>query len=554
MNNCSTCGNVCAFPDAVAACLASVCQLSHCQTNYWDIDGDPTNDCEYYCVYQSANDTPDLGFADANCDGIDGDPNHAIFVDWNSGSDANGGSIGYPVATIAQAIQLASLANPLRDVYISKGTYNETVTLKNGVNLYGGYDAANNWSRANANTTAIVGTGAAGVIAQNLTSPVELQLLSITSHPASGTNPTGDGNTAVGILALNSSGGLTVRGCSVSAGDGAPGNAGTSGTAGGAGGSGTGAVTLTHGAGGASACSAAGGNGGDGIYDTNPGHPGVYGGPGVAGGAGGLGGAAGSCGNVAGIWGSSPGYSAPVPGTAGGAVAGNTGAAGAGGGPGVAFGSLDGSGNYLAQAGGDGNSGLAGMGGGGGGSGGGSSHGLHWYTTCGDCDDTLWGGAGGGGGAGGCGGTAGSGGRGGGGSVALVMVSTPVTIDTSTFTSGTGGSGGAGGNGGGGGSGGPGGGGAIGDTHGTNCGTQSAGNGAPGASGGVGGQGGGGGGGTGGPSVCIVYKGLNPSLMPGQSLNCVPGAPGQGGAAGSGGAPGPSAGARGLSTPLQPST
>ena len=42
-----------------------------------------------------AQDKPDLGFADSNCDGIDGDKAAARFVA-PAGNDANDGSFGHP--------------------------------------------------------------------------------------------------------------------------------------------------------------------------------------------------------------------------------------------------------------------------------------------------------------------------------------------------------------------------------------------------------------------------------------------------------------------------
>src|SRR5262249_56542565 len=85
-----------------------------------------------------AQDKPDLAFADSNCDGIDGDKAHALFVAPN-GSDANDGSFGHPKATVQAAIDAALAAH--KDVYAAAGTYTGKIAfLGSGSNirLYGG--------------------------------------------------------------------------------------------------------------------------------------------------------------------------------------------------------------------------------------------------------------------------------------------------------------------------------------------------------------------------------------------------------------------------------
>jgi hypothetical protein len=77
-----------------------------------DVDGDGspnTEDCAPTDpgVHPGAADEPDLGFVDANCDGIDGDAAGAVFVA-PSGSDANPGTQAAPVQTIGAAVALAA--------------------------------------------------------------------------------------------------------------------------------------------------------------------------------------------------------------------------------------------------------------------------------------------------------------------------------------------------------------------------------------------------------------------------------------------------------------
>ncbi|MFC1642026.1 formylglycine-generating enzyme family protein [Myxococcota bacterium] len=54
---------VCSFPHAQASCVHGVCQRGSCELGYHDINGDPTDGCEYRC-------TPSGGEA---CDGTDND-------------------------------------------------------------------------------------------------------------------------------------------------------------------------------------------------------------------------------------------------------------------------------------------------------------------------------------------------------------------------------------------------------------------------------------------------------------------------------------------------
>ena len=85
-----------------------------CPAGRVDLDGDLT--CEYLCTTTATTDLPDPGFADANCDGIDGEVRGAIFVS-PAGVDTDDGSIAHPVLTLAHAIMLASAAR--LDVYSS---------------------------------------------------------------------------------------------------------------------------------------------------------------------------------------------------------------------------------------------------------------------------------------------------------------------------------------------------------------------------------------------------------------------------------------------------
>jgi hypothetical protein len=490
-----------------ASGLKTTCAWS-CNASYSDVDKDlaspatsTSNGCE--CQITSTIDKPTLAMVDGNCDGIVGNAANAVFVDTITGADANPGTMLAPKKTIQAAISAAAAAVPVKDVYVSKGTYAETVSLASGVSVYGGYDAASAWSRAATNVTLIASPQTVGVIGANLNAPTEIQLLDIRSADAFAKTPSGDGTSSIGVRITGSAGVVTIRGCNIQAGAGSAGTKGTDGATGSPGGNGGSAIGISHGAAGTGCNGASGGVGADGV---NGAAPGLVGGSGVqvVGGGAGIVGGGGGAGGTCSASSSSNGSPAPAVTTAGG-----SGNAGANGLATLPFGAFDASGNYLPAIGGDGiASGTAGGGGGGGGSGGGSAHGTNF--VCSNCTAISSGGGGGGGG-GGCGGAVGRGGRGGGGSFAVVAVSSQVTVDTSHMVTSTGGSGGAGGAGGVGGAGGAGGVGAAGDTTNNSCSARSGGSGAAGSAGGAGGRAGGGAGGTGGPSVCIVFKGTSPT-------------------------------------------
>ncbi len=201
----------------------------------------PSGGCE--CHQTSTTDKPDLGFVDSNCDGIDGTVTNAIFVDTVTGADTNPGTMASPMKTIGAAITAASTASPAKDVYVSKGLYAETITMASGVSIYGGYDAANQWQRANANVTTIASPNATGVLANGLGAAQDIQLFTVTANDAQGQTATGDGKSSIGILVVDSSAGVTIAGCNVAAGagaKGADGSPGGTGTQGGKGGDGSG--------------------------------------------------------------------------------------------------------------------------------------------------------------------------------------------------------------------------------------------------------------------------------------------------------------------------
>ncbi len=479
--HCGACGSVCARPNAQMTCQAGTCGYLGCMPGWTDLDGLPSNGCEYACTATPGPDLPDDGFVDSNCDGIDGDRSGAVFVSL-SGNDAWTGTMQAPKRTVQAAINAAAQSG--RDVYVSAGTYNiGTLALANGVSIYGGFNPTN-WSRAAQYEVTFQHDGSVsagrlvGASGSGLTSETVLDRITLRTPNASGS-----GVSNYGLHCTNCPG-LVVRRSTVRTGNGSPGANGVDGANGAHGGHGSagiaGACDLVFGAagglGGGASCVNAGGGRGGGGGTTGAGQRGFSSQSGIPGG---LGGSHNGC---------------------SGGGAGGIGASGSSGGPGANGNGGTGqftNGFWQGQSGTAGAPGVNGLGGGGGGGGGAQSG-----TFCNDGT----GNGGGGGGGGGCGGTAGTGGGAGGGSFAVVLVnSTGAQVMHSTLASGRGGSGGAGGAGGCGGNGGAGG------PGGNTC-TSEVGRGGNGGLGGGGGRGGHGGGGAGGPSYALVR--LNTQLTP----------------------------------------
>jgi hypothetical protein len=506
---------------------AGMCQYQ-CATNWYDLDQDISNGCEYNCVYSSSTDQPDDSFDDANCDGIDGIAAEAVFVAPPPlGNDGNNGTLGSPMATIANALQATTVFRA--SLYVAQGTYTESVDVVDGVSIYGAYDASDSWSRAVDHITTIVGQGGlAAITASNISSNTTLDRLTVIAN-----SPSQRGTNSIGIYVLSAQGSgsssrLSIRNCNIIAGNGARGDDGNSGNTGSSGGNASGGSNGCDGCsssgwggnGGLSVCTSNGGNGGRGGHDNgNCGSGSAGSNSGGNGGGGGAGARvcdSGGCSSCAGRKGGGSGSAGN------GGLKGNNGNSGA---AGSASGSIS-SNVWLGGSGGTAGSGFNGGGGGGAGGGGGGADDCYinlfgCNTTGSPCNADRAGG-GGGGGAGGCGGTGGSGGTGGGGSFGIFLRSASAVLANNTIT---GGSGGRGGNGGYGGTGGTGGAGANGGG-----GADDSGAGARGGNGGDGGTGGRAGGGGGGVSYCI-YR----SNSSGTSLSNNVYVTGTGGAGGSGG-------------------
>jgi Tol biopolymer transport system component len=439
------------------------------------------------------------------------------------------------VQTISQALAIAT-ADGVRDqILVDQGTYTESLSLVEGVGIYGGYDSTSGWSRSLAATTVIQG-GPTAVAAADLMNTTVLELLSIESQDA-----LSPGESSYGIGATNSAG-LWVRDTSILAGAGEAGDPGANGL--------PGAPLTTEPAGdGGNGCQpekrnylnvvicqntcnqpnlpALPGSAQDGDF------PEAQGGQEGSGGDGGNGGGIsddecsdalvcsysgrGGCGGEAGA----PARLLHPTGGAG--KSGKAGCSGSPGGNGAAGFVSSSSFSLSGYNPGDGQDGLDAQPGGGGG--GGGRGGTDEIGVC-----HSFAGRGGGGGAGGNPGQPGIGGSGGGGSFAIYLLNDGLTtaarLENLELTTSAGGAGGVGGLGGAGGSGGEGG-------SGGSTGGYDGGAGGAGGDGGAGGRGGHGGGGAGGPSICVLLTG--PVLF--DAVSCTLGAPGAGGF--SSGNPGP---------------
>jgi hypothetical protein len=508
-----------------------------CPPGFYDLDNSygptlPNCGCEYACTKVGNADPIDGDFKDDNCDGSDGLVERCVYVS-NAGTDAqSGGGRTSPVKTIPYAIDLAFQ----RGGYVCLGaeTFEGAFTLRAGVNVYGGFDAADAnfvFARRRTATSKVQATGYV-IDAPIIDRATEVAGLTIVSKEISASLA---GQTSYGIRIGNASGELALRWNDITAAAGTPGANGTDGATGGVGATGVAGSSGCECAQGflgcvTESCGGCGGRNGGARVCTSCGGSQVASTCSGAGGTSGFGGGSGQRGasSSAGASGGDPGPGGDCSAfSASGAPPGQQGSGGASGETGTqgvaasGAGSLASDGRFVPAVSGGGATGLPGAGGGGGGGGGGTGG-----AAC--CDDS--GGGGGSGGAGGCGGTGGTGGTAGGGSLPVTCASGRLVLEGNVLRHNAGGRGGNGGVGGSGGRGGVGGngGGFIDDS----------GGGGRGGDGGGGGRGGSGAGGNGGPASCVATKVACATTFPvtGATANtCVRnGAGGQGGVGGSG--------------------
>jgi hypothetical protein len=576
--HCGACNNDCTpitYPQAFSVCAVNdgnpQCAMQ-CLEGWVDLNEDEVDGCE--CEFLSADDPPDG--IDQNCDGIDGDPDNAIFVS-PTGNDLNPGTPEQPVKTVSMGIQRCQEQSK-GHVYVAEGNYKETVELKDGIQVFGGFnhdfsvrDFTLFDSALEADPVSLTGPQAAVIAVQ-----IGITKSTFEGFTVSGPYVPEEGRSSYAIYLRACGTQLIIRDNIVmagDAGDAVDGEDGSDGQDGIPGVSGKAAydigmencanVTSTGGGGGQMTCgdnSVSGGSGGASVcpdFDEwappsacpvqetqDPGNA-EYGTDGKPFGPGGQGGEPGRDafqtvlfdGKVCG----------PDPfncsychltyyGTDGQAgTSGSGGGLGQGGSGCASVNEQIVSGEWQGISGGTGLSGQPGSGGGGGGAGGG----IETYQCLNELGGYDIGGSGGGGGSGGCSGTGGTAGLGGGGSFGIFVLVAEGANDGPEVTGnqvdtgfgGDGGKGGKAGVGGTGGWGGPGGSDGAGDPF-----TWCAGEGGEGGHGGNGGSGGGGGGGCGGTATGIYVQQGSPAaylqkVKSGNSINLA----GSGGAGGTGG-------------------
>ncbi|MBM4372218.1 MAG: hypothetical protein FJ098_11220, partial [Deltaproteobacteria bacterium] len=472
--HCGQCGHSCTAmspPHATGVCdpvqAVPDCAMD-CDPGFHDVNGNPLDGCE--CAFTSAEDLPDG--VDQDCDGVDGEIGNGVFVAKN-GNDASTGTLTAPLLTIGAAVTQAQ-AGGQRDVYVATGVYAESVFLKEGVSVYGGYSSDFQTREVVLYETVIMGLAPTPQLPAAVTAMgIKTKDTAFDGFTVFGHDVDTPGSSSYALYVRDCSGKLAIRGCRVYAGDGGGGSTGSNGADGADGLNGipgqaayyyftklcTAGKILDGGGGGQLVCaggSVAGGKGGD-SHCPLEGFP-VSGehGKGGSGSGGGAGGAAGWDGRMDSNCGlcTIPTAEHAMEGADG--LKGASGASGASGAGCTQAGGQVSSGFWQPSSGGAGGHAGAGAGGGGGGGGGGADV----FAIVIGCNDQI-GGTGGGAGSGSCGGLGGGGGTGGGGSFGLFLffpsapVSAPV-VEDNVFYGGQGGAGGLGGNGGSGGTGGTG--------------------------------------------------------------------------------------------------
>ena len=526
-NNCSDVSQHPELAGSQFSCVSGQCHFDGCDADHYDIDALESNGCEYECIKQSDSDLPDAKGEDSNCDGYDGDLALAVFVDATQGNDTNTGlTPDQPKRTIKEALRIANARNRTQ-VLIAEGSYQEQVSLVNGIGLYGGYDhgfrtrsrfgnprvAANIYKSIIQGQEGTTIPGAA-VIADNINNAT-VQGLSL-----QGISTQNAGESVYGVYLRNSNN-IELTYNEIRAGNGGDGINGSNGNAGNKGQSGA------RGTNGCGNCSS-GGNGGAGGFSTTGGLQGGKGGKGGYNDDNAEAGEHGYYTSNGGAGGNKASFTCHGSGGDGGI--GQDGLTGIHGDGGNGYGLLNNQLLWEGKSGVQGKQGNPGAGGGGGGGGSGTSDRKAACGTVGTacmaahtCNPDR-GGGGGGGGQGGQGGSGGQGGQGGGASFGIFIVDSEGTfIGYNAIYPGKGGKGGNGGNGGKGGEGGEGG-------EGGNRGDDS-GPGGNGGKGGKGGTGGAGGGGSGGMSYAVAR---NKDATAKQNLYNA-GTPGQGGLGGENG-------------------
>ena len=221
--NCGGCGVNCnemwvPSPDTfnvIPFCSTSGCDYA-CITDFYDLDLDPSNGCEF---------TPDP---------------LSIYVSTpaNSGNDsASCGSYSEPCASIQYGLERAANTSGKERVRVSTGIYRENITLSNGIHVWGGFNPVNWMLNAAVNVTTIAGQSlseqdAITVTARNITNDTDFSGFTIQASNGRNATSTLPAGNSIGIYIIGSDNHLSIEDNTVRAGVGGNGMLGGAGNSG----------------------------------------------------------------------------------------------------------------------------------------------------------------------------------------------------------------------------------------------------------------------------------------------------------------------------------
>ncbi|HSA34559.1 MAG TPA: putative metal-binding motif-containing protein, partial [bacterium] len=212
--NCSTdCTAIYNKPNGYGTCNATsspVCWLT-CNVNYYNLNNVPDDGCEFLLETSVIYVSTSNGTNDTTC-----------------GLGPSGTVVGYyPCKTIAYGITRAQ-ATTRTKVYVADGLYEETVTLVNGISLYGGYKA-DTWERHITSSLTVwrgneSATHKRTVVASGITSATVVEGFVLYGQAA-----TAAGGNSYALYMSNSNSSLTIKDNIIYAGNGGPGTDGLKG-------------------------------------------------------------------------------------------------------------------------------------------------------------------------------------------------------------------------------------------------------------------------------------------------------------------------------------
>ena len=136
-----------------------------------EVGGDCNDDDN--SIHPDATDLHDLAFVDSDCDGVDGDADTMLFVFEGAIPGTGNGTRALPYRTIGGALLAAQGREEIIAIGVAAGTYEESVTVREGVSIYGGYNTSLAWRRTHDSETIVqviepVGDRIVGVTASDI--------------------------------------------------------------------------------------------------------------------------------------------------------------------------------------------------------------------------------------------------------------------------------------------------------------------------------------------------------------------------------------------------